>query len=100
MTHISFRYDPEGPMILNDVSLRVGPGEFAAFVGPSGAGKSTILRPLLGFETAETGSIYYNGQDFKGPYAQKIKEADGRGHTEQPGSFRGAYSIISSALPL
>ena len=77
MTHISFRYDPEGPMILNDVSLRVGPGEFAAFVGPSGAGKSTILRLLLGFETAETGSIYYNGQDFKGLDAQKIRRQMG-----------------------
>jgi len=77
MTHISFRYNPEGSLILNDVSLRVKPGEFAAFVGPSGAGKSTILRLLLGFETPETGSIYYNGQDFNGLDVQKVRRQMG-----------------------
>ena len=63
---VSFRYLPDGPLILDDVSFSVAPGEFAAFVGPSGSGKSTIMRLLLGFEKPESGRILYDGQDLAG----------------------------------
>ena len=65
LDHVTFRYSPDAPPVLNDVSVRIKPGEFVAFVGPSGSGKSTILRLLLGFETPESGAIYYDGKDFK-----------------------------------
>lgn len=61
---VSFRYQDAGPLVLDEVSVEIQPGEFVAFVGPSGAGKSTILRLLLGFENPETGSIYYDREDF------------------------------------
>ncbi len=61
--HITFRYNPDGPLILKDVSLRVSPEEFVAIVGESGSGKSTLLRLFLGFEKPESGTIYYDGQD-------------------------------------
>ncbi len=61
--HLSFRYQPDGPMVLDDVSFEAKPGQFVAFVGPSGSGKSTTLRLLLGFEAPETGTVYYDGQD-------------------------------------
>jgi NHLM bacteriocin system ABC transporter ATP-binding protein len=60
---VYFRYDPEGPVILKNISLQIKPGEFAAIVGGSGSGKSTLLRLLLGFEKTESGSIYYDSQD-------------------------------------
>jgi ATP-binding cassette subfamily C protein len=63
MSHVSFRYAPDMPLVLDDISFQIKPREFVAFVGPSGAGKSTLIRLLLGFETAESGSIYYDGQD-------------------------------------
>jgi NHLM bacteriocin system ABC transporter ATP-binding protein len=62
-SHVSFRYQQDGPLILDDVSFRAKPGEFIALVGPSGAGKSTCLRMVLGFEKPSSGSIYYDGQD-------------------------------------
>lgn len=46
------------------MSFEIKAGELIAFVGPSGSGKSTILRLLIRFEKPESGSIYFNGQDF------------------------------------
>lgn len=63
--HVNFHYVPEGPLILKDVSIHINPGEFVAFVGPSGSGKSTILRLLLGFETPDSGNVYYDGKDLE-----------------------------------
>jgi ABC-type bacteriocin/lantibiotic exporter with double-glycine peptidase domain len=61
-SHLVFRYVEGSRPVLDDVSFRIEPGSFVAFVGPSGSGKSTLLRLLLGFETAESGDILYDGQ--------------------------------------
>ncbi|MFJ1747544.1 NHLP bacteriocin export ABC transporter permease/ATPase subunit [Streptomyces sp. NPDC088116] len=61
--NLTFRYSDEGPLILDDVSLRIRPGEFVAVVGPSGCGKSTLLRLLIGFDKPVSGSVLYDGQD-------------------------------------
>lgn len=61
--HLCFRYQAEGPLILNDVSFQVEKGDYIGIVGDTGSGKSTILRLLLGFEKSESGSVYYDGQD-------------------------------------
>jgi ATP-binding cassette subfamily C protein len=61
--NVCFSYAPDLPMVLRGISLRVKPGESAAFVGGSGCGKSTLLRLLLGFETPTQGAVYFDGQD-------------------------------------
>lgn len=62
IANVSFRYDPEAPFILEDLSFTINPGEKIALVGATGSGKSTLLRLLLGFETPTQGRIFY-GED-------------------------------------
>jgi ATP-binding cassette subfamily C protein len=64
MNSVSFRYNPDQPLVLNNVTFKIKPGEMVAFVGASGSGKSTIMRLLLGFEHPEVGSIYFDGDSF------------------------------------
>ena len=66
LDHVTFRYREDGPLILDNVTVEADPGEFIALVGPSGSGKSTILRLLLGFETPQSGTVYYDSQDITG----------------------------------
>ncbi|MFC8919663.1 NHLP bacteriocin export ABC transporter permease/ATPase subunit [Streptomyces sp. NPDC057116] len=61
--NLSFRYSDDAPLVLDDVSLDIRPGEFVAVVGPSGCGKSTLLRLLIGFDRPLGGSVLYDGQD-------------------------------------
>ena len=60
--HIKFRYIPDGPVVLDDLSLKIEPGQFVALVGPSGSGKSTIARLMLGFEKPEIGEVFYGSK--------------------------------------
>ncbi|MBV9310315.1 MAG: NHLP bacteriocin export ABC transporter permease/ATPase subunit, partial [Solirubrobacterales bacterium] len=64
-SHVTFRYTPDAPAVLDDVSFSLEPGQFLAIVGPSGAGKSSLLRVLLGFESPELGSISYEGKELE-----------------------------------
>ena len=62
---VSFRYDPDGPLILDDVTIRAHPGEFVAIAGESGAGKSTLFRLALGIDWPTAGAVYYDGRDLR-----------------------------------
>ena len=63
INNLSFRYVDTTPMILDDISLTVRPGQYVAICGRTGCGKSTLIRLLLGFETPLKGSIYYDKKD-------------------------------------
>jgi NHLM bacteriocin system ABC transporter ATP-binding protein len=75
--HLVFRYNPDAPLVLRDVSFHIRQGEYVAFVGPSGCGKSTVFRLLLGFETPVSGAIYYGGADLAGLDAQAVRRQIG-----------------------
>jgi NHLM bacteriocin system ABC transporter ATP-binding protein len=77
INNVTFRYDPDGPLVLDDVSLRAEPGEFVAIVGPSGAGKSSLFRQLLGFEEPEAGSVYYDHHNLAELNVQAVRRQMG-----------------------
>ncbi|MDO5112609.1 MAG: NHLP bacteriocin export ABC transporter permease/ATPase subunit [Clostridia bacterium] len=63
VSHVSFRYTEDMPLVLDDFSLNIRPGQYVAIVGRTGCGKSTLMRLLLGFERPQKGSVYYDGKD-------------------------------------
>lgn len=63
VNNVSFRYREDMPLILDDLSLKIKPGQYVAIVGSTGCGKSTLMRILLGFEKPQKGAVYYNGKD-------------------------------------
>jgi ABC-type bacteriocin/lantibiotic exporter with double-glycine peptidase domain len=77
LSHVKFRYSPDGPLIVNDISLKIKPGEFVAFVGSSGCGKSTLMRLMLGFEKPSSGSIYFDGQDLASLDVRMVRQQMG-----------------------
>ena len=60
VNHLSFRYQDDMPLVIDDLSLSIKAGEYVGIVGTSGCGKSTLLRLLLGFEKPQRGNIYYD----------------------------------------
>ena len=52
---------PDGRVLLDDVSFRVGEGAVAALVGPNGAGKTTLIRMAAGDLTPQSGSVSSSG---------------------------------------
>jgi ATP-binding cassette subfamily C protein len=62
---VQFRYGDDGPWVINDLTLRIQPGEFVAVVGSSGSGKSTLLRLLLGLVQPQKGAILLDGRSLE-----------------------------------
>ena len=85
---VSFRYAPELPEALSDVSFAITPGEVVALVGPSGAGKTTIASLIPRFWDVTSGRITLDGVDIR-----ELSFADLRGSIglvpQEPALFSG-----------
>ncbi|MFJ6545089.1 ABC transporter ATP-binding protein [Streptomyces sp. NPDC091385] len=64
LENVSFRYDPDKPLI-EDLSLKVEPGQTVAIVGPTGAGKTTLVNLLMRFYEVSGGRIALDGVDVR-----------------------------------
>lgn len=62
--HLSFGYDP-GRLVIEDVNLRIEPGETVAFVGATGAGKSTLAKLVTRFYDPTVGRVLIDGHDLR-----------------------------------
>ncbi|HIV17304.1 MAG TPA: ATP-binding cassette domain-containing protein [Candidatus Alectryocaccobium stercorigallinarum] len=99
LDNVSFRYNDDTPMILDDISLKIRQGEYVGIAGRTGCGKSTLLRLLLGFETPCKGAVYYDEQDISAMDLQSLRRKIGV--VMQDGSlFTGdIYSNIALSSP-
>jgi ABC-type multidrug transport system fused ATPase/permease subunit len=103
--HVGFRYGPDLPTVLTDISFTIAPGEVVALVGPSGAGKSTVASLLLRFWDVESGRVTIDDIDLR-----QLTFADLRGAVgmvpQDPALFSGtvreniAYAVLGDAPAL
>ena len=99
LDHVSFRYDEAAPYVLNDLSLKIHPGEYVAVVGRTGCGKSTLVRLLLGFEKPGKGAVYYDGRDISSLDLPSLRRRIGT-VTQDAGLMQGSiYSNIAITAP-
>jgi ABC-type bacteriocin/lantibiotic exporter with double-glycine peptidase domain len=99
MDHISFRYDEGRPLVIDDMSLKIRPGEYVAIVGKTGCGKSTLMRLLLGFEKPEKGSVRFDGKDINSLDLPSLRKKIGT-VMQDAGLFQGdIYSNIVITAP-
>ena len=66
LNNVSFRYNENMPNVVDNLSLKIRPGQYVAIVGSTGCGKSTLMRIMLGFEKPQKGAVYYDGKDLSG----------------------------------
>ncbi len=88
LDRVAFRYAPDLPDVLHDVSLHIAPGEVVALVGPSGAGKTTIASLLPRFWDVTGGSITVDGMDVRELSFDDLRGAIGM-VPQEPALFSG-----------
>ena len=60
--HVSFRYTPDSPLVVDEVSLRLADGALTGILGPNGSGKTTLLRLLSGTRRPTSGRLLLDNQ--------------------------------------
>lgn len=73
--NVTIRYDPDGPDILKDISLKFAAGERVAVVGRTGSGKSTLVLSLLRFTHVVRGQILYDGVDITHVPRRRLRQS-------------------------
>jgi subfamily B ATP-binding cassette protein MsbA len=87
--HVRFAYGPDLPDVLNDLSLRIAPGEVVALVGPSGAGKTTVASLIPRFWDVQHGCISLDGTDVRELALLELRGAIGM-VPQEPTLFSGS----------
>jgi NHLM bacteriocin system ABC transporter ATP-binding protein len=97
---VHFRYQPDSPWVLEDISLSIRAGEMVALVGSTGCGKSTLFRLMLGFEEPKIGHILYGDHALETLNLRALREQFGvvlQNSTILPGTI---FDTIAGSHPL
>ena len=72
LNNITKTYDDN--VVLDNLSLSIRKNEFLTLLGPSGCGKTTTLKIISGFESADSGNVYFNDEDISNvpPYKRHL----------------------------
>ncbi len=99
LDHVSFRYTEDTPFVLDDLSLKIRPGEYVAIVGRTGCGKSTLMRLILGFEKPDRGAVFFDGKNIDNLDLPSLRKKIGT-VMQDAGLFQGdIYSNIVITAP-
>jgi subfamily B ATP-binding cassette protein HlyB/CyaB len=71
--NLAFRYGEHLPLLFDDFSLKMNPGQLIAVMGPSGAGKSTLAKLMQGFYQPSRGGIRIDGIDIRHLSAHELR---------------------------
>ncbi len=74
---LAARWTPDGPDVIRDVDLTLGPGERVVVVGPSGSGKSTLAAVLVRFLDPSAGRVTLNGVDTRSLGGDQVRTVIG-----------------------
>lgn len=77
LNNVTFRYSDNMPPVLDDITLKIRPGQYVAIAGATGCGKSTLMRLMLGFERPQKGAIYYDGNDLSTVDVKSLRQKIG-----------------------
>ena len=88
--NVGFNYSGGREVALQNISLKIAPGETVAFVGESGAGKSTLVNLAIGFRQPTTGGILLDGRD--------LRELDLRTYRRQIGVVPQTTLLFNGSL--
>lgn len=63
LQHVKYRYRSDGPLVIDDINLKIKAGEVLGVVGKSGSGKSTLTKLIQRFYVPEAGRVLVDGAD-------------------------------------
>lgn len=72
--HVVFRYGPDTPVVIDDVSFTIQPGQTAALVGPTGAGKTSIANLVTRFYDIQSGAIRIDDIDIRNVTQESLRK--------------------------
>ena len=103
VAHLS-HWLPDGRVLIDDASFRVGEGTTAALVGPNGAGKTTLIRLIAGDVAPQSGTVSFSGGlGIMRQFVGGIRAAEGPPGRTDTGAITGRSSVrdllISVAPP-